>query len=216
MSESTTTTSNAHIGRARRAVHPFAVMAPLAVMIASLSATAAVLGDSNGDESYVVVKARRVITAGKEDFSPGVIVIEDGKISAVGKDIEYPPSAKVIDARELTVAPGFVHPRSRHGMADYKRGGVHGDQKASDEVFLSAMDFGDLLRAGYTTVCLVPDGEGIPGRASAYHTAGAEEQRLLSDSAYLHVHLRWEDNDKKALRDALKKAKEEIEKVEKA
>jgi hypothetical protein len=169
------------------------------------------------DAEYVVINAGRVITVTGEEFAPGRIVIEDGKVTLVGgPKIEYPPSAKVIDARRETVLPGFVHPRTRHGLAGYKRSGVHGDQKAAAEVYLSQIDFSGLIEAGYTAVGFVPDGSGIPGVAAAFRTAGPEEARKLADYAYLFAAINWADKEKDILRGALKKAKEEIEKVEKA
>ncbi len=119
-----------------------------------------------GEPDYVVVKASRVITVGGEEYAPGVIVIEDGKISAVGKDLEYPSSAKVIRAGRQTVMPGFVLARSRYGLSGYSRSGVHGDQKAAVEVYLSQVDWHDLLEAGYTSVAIVPHGKGVTGMAA--------------------------------------------------
>ncbi len=173
----------------------------------------------DGDTEYVVVKARRVITVSGEEFSPGTVVIEDGKVSLVGgPTIEYPKSAKVIQAGRQTVMPGFVLPRTRYQLGGYSRSGVNGDQNAASEIYLSQMDFDDLLEAGYTTVCFVPNGKDIPGKACAFRTAGPEDARRIGDETYLDVATRWDagSKGKQVLRDALKKAKEEIEKVEKA
>lgn len=170
-----------------------------------------------GEAEYVVIKAGRVITISGQEYAPGTIVIEDGKVTLVGGGkIEYPPMAKVIEAAHETVMPGFIHPRSRFGLTGYKRSGVHGDQKVADEVYLETIDFQPLLEAGYTAICLTPSGEGITGLAGAFRTAGPEEVRLLSDQAYLHANISWRSKGKQTLRDALKKAKSEIEKVEKA
>ena len=180
-----------------------------------LSAGPAAAGD--GDSDYVVIKAGRVITVAGQEFAPGLVVIEDGKVSLVGgTKLEYPPGSKIIDAPHETVMPGLIYARSRHGLAGYSRSGVHGDQKASDEVYVGAIDFDDLVEAGYTTVCFTPDGSGIPGMASAFRTLGPEESRSLADSAYLHVKLDWTGKDKATLRGAFEKAKAEIEKVKKA
>lgn len=168
------------------------------------------------DGGLVVVKARRVITVSGEEFSPGTIVIEDGKVKAVGGDIEYEPSAKVIRAPSETVMPGFVLPRTRYGLAGYQRSGVHGDQRAETDVYLSELNLGDLVEAGYTAVCYVPSGKGIPGSATAYRTAGPDTARLLSPTAYLDVVVNLGAKEKDTLRKALEKAKKEIEKVEKA
>lgn len=192
-------------------------MAGVSLAMASWAASSVMAADElTGEPDYVVVKASRVITVGGEEYAPGVIVIEDGKISAVGKDLEYPSSAKVIRAGRQTVMPGFVLARSRYGLSGYKRSGVHGDQKAADEVYLSQVDWHELLEAGYTSVAFVPDGKGVTGMASLYRTAGDEGGRQLAESAYLRVAPAWSGTGRKNLRDALKKAEEEIEKVEKA
>ncbi len=196
----------------------YTLMAALAL---ALVATTAVAEDVH--KGFVVVKARRVITVSGAEFSPGIVVIENGKISLVGgSKIEYPPTAKMIDAGRATVMPGFVHPRTRFGLADYRRSGVNGDQHVTDEVYLSEIDFEPMLESGYTTVCYIPAGDGIPGVAAAYKTAGPkdspddEEDRLVEGSSYLAVSPKWGSKGKKTLRDALKKAEDEIEKVKKA
>ncbi len=185
---------------------------PLAALMIAVGAART----SAGGEDYTVIKAGRVITVSGEEFSPGIIVLEGDKISAVGKGIEYPPSAKVIDAVDETVMPGFILPRSRHGLEDYTRSGVQGDQVAASEVYLSRMDFSDLLEAGYTTVALIPNGSDIPGSASVFRTGGADDSRKLADTAYLQVVPEWNGKGKENLRAAFKKAKEEIEKADKA
>ncbi len=161
---------------------------------------------------YVAIKAGRVITVSGEDLTPGVIVIEDGEVTAVGTGLEFPATAEVIDAPRATVMPGMILARTRYGLVDFSRSGVQGDQTAAAEVYLDTIPFDDLIEAGFTTACFVPSGRGITGMASAYLTAGAPDTRLLDATAYLDV----EDTNKKTLRDALKKAQAEIDKVEKA
>jgi len=175
-------------------------------------------GVEDGEPEYVVVKAARVITATGEMFEPGEVVIEDGKVSLVGSSLEYPGSAKVIEVPGQTVMPGFVLARSRFGLPRYTRRGVHGDQNVADEVFLGLQPFDEFVQAGYTTVCFYPAGQGIPGLACAYKTAGPTDQRRLGPNTYLEVATAFNSSakGKALLRNALKKAKEEIEKVEKA
>lgn len=187
-----------------------------AVAVSMLAVVPLMAFGDEGDVEYVAIKAGRVITVAGEEFSPGTVVIEDGKISAVGgAKLEFPPEAKVIEAPDETVMPGLILSRSRFGLTNYKRSGVHGDLKASGDVYLSQIDFDPLLEAGFTTVCYIPAGSDIPGVASVYRTAGPEESRKVTDSAYLLVG-GGKDPAGKTLRAALKKAKEEIEKVEKA
>lgn len=170
------------------------------------------------DESHVVIKARKVIVGDGEEYSPGTVVLTDGKVALVGTDIEYPSDADVIEAPTETVMPGLVLPRTRYGLRDYSRRGINGDQKVEDEVYLDLIDFDDLLELGFTTVGYVPDGDGITGIASVYRTAGPDDARIIADAGFIDAALRWDQSGKgkATLRGALKKAKEEIEKVEKA
>ncbi len=186
------------------------------IWVAYYASTQVTLASEDGKPVYVVVKAARVITVSGEEFSPGVIVIEDGQIQAVGSGLEYPASAKVIKAPRETVTPGLVHPRSRYGLSSYRRTGVHGDQSAESEIYLVEQDFEEFLRAGFTSVGFVPDGEGIVGVASAYRTAGDDDVRLLKADAYVYAVPNWRAQGKKSLRGAFKKAQEEIDKVENA
>ncbi len=190
-----------------------------ACFVCGLCAALSMAGFSYGqdDEEFVVVKAGRVITVSGEEYSPGTIVIVDGKIRLVGgTGLEYPDTAKVIDARRQTVMPGFIHPRSRFQLPTYQRKGVHGDLSAGDEIYPAQIDFDELLEAGYTTVCFYPGGTGAPGVASVYRTAGPDDVRRLLDDSYLRITMTDAGRDKKVFRGALEKAKKEIAKVEKA
>lgn len=188
----------------------------LAVAAGLVLASAPVVGAGPDDESVVVIKAGRIITGSGDDISQGEIVIIDGKVRLVGKGLEYPKSARVIDAGSETVVPGMIHVRARPDMPDYNRNGVRGDLKASGEVYLSQIDFDPFVHTGFTTVAIFPSGNQVPGIASVYHTAGPEEDRLLSAPGYIRMTMNSQPRDKGTLRDAIKKAKAEIEKVEKA
>ncbi len=54
----------------------------------------------------------KVYTITKGIIEEGVVLIEDGKIKAVGKDIEIPAGAEVIDAKGKTVTPGLIDAHS--------------------------------------------------------------------------------------------------------
>ncbi|HPM23444.1 MAG TPA: amidohydrolase family protein [Phycisphaerae bacterium] len=162
-------------------------------------------------ERLTVIRAGKIITGTGEEIHDGVIVLNGAKIQNVGKGLEYPLNAKVIDARNRVVMPGLINPSSRFGLSGYHRAEVHGNWTVADEYFPAPDAYDELLDAGYTTLALVPGGGGIPGRAIVVHTAGAQEQRVLQAPAYLRV-----TPDKRVLRGALERAQQEIEKVEKA
>lgn len=168
------------------------------------------------DEKIVVVKAGRIITVTGEEIDGGDIIIRDGKIELVGKRLEYPAGATVVDASSQTVMPGLLNAFSRFGLPNYNRSGVHGNYTGADHVILSEIDFEPLVSNGYTAVAWCPPGGGIPGVASVYRTAGADDLRVLDAQNYLLVWMTDPSGDKGTLRGALKQAQAEIDKVEKA
>jgi len=188
-----------------------------AIILAALLACAApaVCQDTDGEETFVVIKAGRVLTLAGEEYVGGQIVLVDGKVRLVGKDLEYPKTARVIDARREVVMPGMILARSRWELPSYSRSGIHADRGAAKEIYLDSIDFEPLVEAGFTAVCFYPDGTGIPGPAAVYRTAGKEATRDLGP-AYLRITMSSPGRDKKVLRDAVEKARKEIEKVEKA
>lgn len=184
------------------------------VLIAGLAAPMATA--QSADDHIVVIKAGRIITVTGEEIEHGEIVIRDGKIELIGKRLEYPAGATVIDAPDQTVMPGLLNAFTRFGLPNYNRSGVHGDYKGADDVILSEIDFEPLVSNGYTAVAFCPPGGGIPGVASVYRTIGADDQRLLDDANYVLVWMTNPGADKGVWRGAIKKAHAEIDKVEKA
>lgn len=57
-------------------------------------------------------------TMNDETIKNGKILIENGKIKAIGKDIEIPEEAKIIDAEGKMVTPGLVDPHTHIGIGE--------------------------------------------------------------------------------------------------
>ena len=101
----------------------------------------------------LVIKAGRVITQAGTDIQNGVIVIENGRISAVGPDTKAPWDAEVLDHPELVAFPGYVEAHTNRGMD-------RPNENIEVAPFLDVRDsidpisfyFEDSLRAGVTTI----------------------------------------------------------------
>jgi len=100
----------------------------------------------------LAIKAGRVITRAGPDIENGVIVIDGGRIKAVGADVEIPWDATVIDAADMTAFPGFIDAYTYRGMD-------RPNENIDVAPFLSVRDsidpvnfyFEDALRWGVTT-----------------------------------------------------------------
>ncbi|MBT3318721.1 MAG: dihydroorotase [Clostridia bacterium] len=84
-----------------------------------------------------------IVNPAGEQFGKLDILIEDGKISAIGKDVG--DAERVIDAAGLTVFPGFIdlHCHLREPGQEYKEDIMSGTKAA--------------VKGGYTAVCCMPN-----------------------------------------------------------
>ena len=73
--------------------------------------------DAPGAEN-VAIQAGNILTISGDAVEHGVVLIEDGKIKAVGRDVNIPADARVIDANDKFVMPGFVDTQSRLYVID--------------------------------------------------------------------------------------------------
>ncbi len=60
------------------------------------------------ETSVVAVKAGAIYPITSMPIRDGIILIHDGKITAVGKDLQIPQGAEVIDATDKVVIPGLI------------------------------------------------------------------------------------------------------------
>lgn len=101
----------------------------------------------------VAIKAGRLadVDSGKM-LSGQIVLIEDGKIKAVGSDISIPPSAKVIDLSKKTVLPGLIDCHT-HLVGSADPDPIVELQKTSAQrAFESIPNARKTIEAGFTTV----------------------------------------------------------------
>src|SRR5262245_15754879 len=67
-------------------------------------------------QERLAVKGGRIIPVSGPALDNGVIIVRNGKIEAIGKDLSIPSDAKVIDANGKVIVPGFIEAHSSRGM----------------------------------------------------------------------------------------------------
>src|SRR5215510_1694308 len=67
-------------------------------------------------QERLAIKGGRVLPVSGPPIDGGIVLIRNGKIEAVGKDVAIPSDAKVIDATGKFVVPGFIEAHSSRGM----------------------------------------------------------------------------------------------------
>lgn len=183
---------------------------PLTLLLAgALAAPAA------GD--LLAIRVGRAETIASGPIEHAVILIENGKIAAIGQDLPVERGISVLDRPDWTVLPGLVHPYSRLGLES--RGGAGFDPEVVPTAELYPLDpvFAELLERGVTTLGLYPAGTNVPGQAIVVRPKGDErEDMLISEGAYLKIEFRSDSRSKKTLRDGFAKVDDYVEKEKKA
>ena len=68
-------------------------------------------------ETYAI-RGGRIITLAGDPIPSGTVVLQDGRITAVGANVQIPAGAQVIDATGLEVYPGLFDAMSRLGLTE--------------------------------------------------------------------------------------------------
>ncbi len=112
--------------------------------------------EKKAPKSYVLKAARMFDGKSNALVSPGLVVVSDGKIVAVGAGAEAPAGAQVIDFGDATLLPGFIDAHTHLTMMyreDYARAALDGLQKTIPEMALDgSVNARVTLMAGFTTV----------------------------------------------------------------
>ncbi|MCH8147854.1 MAG: amidohydrolase family protein, partial [Planctomycetes bacterium] len=147
---------------------------------------------SDGEERSFVLRAARIVTADAEipwSFEPGIIIVRDGRIEAIGADIPLPPDLPVFDFPDATILPGFV-------VAATSIAPVHsGDESIAAgflaiDSFQAHSDFRRELAGGVTTVHLSPgDHRLVSGQGAVVKLGGRSDSRVLVPQADLTINL---------------------------
>ncbi|HVQ27621.1 MAG TPA: hypothetical protein VMV01_20690, partial [Planctomycetota bacterium] len=89
-----------------------------AALLAALAAPAPLAKAAPQAEGKLVIEAGRIVTQAGPDIENGRIVIDGGRITAIGKadDVEKPWDATVIGGKDLVAFPGFVEAHTSQGM----------------------------------------------------------------------------------------------------
>lgn len=126
----------------------------------------------------LAVRCGRILDGTGRVLRDGVIVVQDGKVKAIGEGLSAPLGARVIDLPTAVMTPGFVDAYSHLGLAgdgSTVPPGQSGQRLDETIAFDDAM-FAPALAAGITTVLVSgKDGGLLSGRVTAIKT-GAKDR----------------------------------------
>lgn len=205
---------------------------------ALLAAAALVCGVQAQDARPLAIQNARILTMQNGVIDNGTLLVRNGAIEAVGTDVEIPAGYQVVDAGGGTVMPGLVSAWSHAGLnratpppaprGRGRRGGRgrgRGNQpqrrgRASNQAATPVVQriyprqevFGELLKAGVTTLALTPQGSGFPGTGAILNPAGKTlEELTTTEEAFLVVSPAANNAAKTVLKEAFEAAQKLVE-----
>ena len=149
---------------------------------------------SAAQENVQVFKGAKIIPIAGDEIESGVLVIKDGKISAVGneEDVRIPSSANVIDASGKVIMPGLVDPHSHIGEGDGgdRSSALHPDVRILDAIDPRSDSFNKALAGGITSVNVMPGSGHLMSGQTVYlklRDANIIEDMLFTDDPEVEV-----------------------------
>ncbi|HEY6969474.1 MAG TPA: amidohydrolase, partial [Candidatus Angelobacter sp.] len=147
----------------------------------------------------IVLRGGRLLTITHGVIENGVLVMQNGKITAVGAagSVSIPRDAKVIDARGMTIYPGLIDSETHLGLTEVSADQMTNDLVETSDEIMPHMHVYDAFHAetavipvtrinGITNAVIAPSSQDtLPGQDSFIQLAGrsADEMLMVRDIA---------------------------------
>lgn len=135
----------------------------------------------------IAIRAGRIVTVAGGIIENGIVLVRGGKIEDVGKDLQVPGDAQVIDASKQTVVPGFIDAHSHLGLSldalseiDETVQPIAAEMQVIDAFDPTADALAKAVRCGVTTAMLAPGSRNpVGGQTAIVKLSGGSPDRWL-------------------------------------
>ncbi len=140
----------------------------------------------------IVIKGGKVLTVSHGTIENGVVVIENGKIAAVGDaSTKVPSGAQVIDTKGMTVYPGIIDSETHLGLTEVSADQMTNDLIETSDEIMPHMHVYDAFHAesalipvtrvnGITNAIVAPDnGDTLPGQDILIQLDGDSSSQMI-------------------------------------
>jgi imidazolonepropionase-like amidohydrolase len=154
------------------------------------------MAQSDGSQQNVLGKAgtfaivgARVVTVSGAVIENGTVVIQNGKITAVGANAAVPAGAERIDGRGLSVYPGMIDAATNLGLAEIplganatvdvaEAGDINANAKAITGINPHSSHVNVTRVNGITTVLSMPTGGTVSGQSAVINLWGSTQAEM--------------------------------------
>ncbi|MBP1767392.1 MAG: amidohydrolase [Candidatus Aminicenantes bacterium] len=168
--------------------------------------------------SPFVLKGATVYPATGPKIENAVILIENGKIAAVGPGLKIPSGVQVFDVSGKVIIPGLIDIHSHLGFFDADINEfpqpIGPENRALDALYLDSPDWAEAVKGGVVTLVTGPgSGERIGGQSITIKTFGADlSKRIIKEAGEVKMAINARNlSHIQAIRSTLIKAREYME-----
>lgn len=152
--------------------------------IISTAAAALLLGVAvPADGQTLAVTNARILTGTGTTIENGTVVVRDGRIAAVGRDVPVPAGATVIDGRGKVVTPGLINSYTTIGIVEIEAVDETNDAASGNDQITAAFDVRYGLNPYSTLIPIERDG----GVTTAVVAPGARASIIAGMGALIHL-----------------------------
>lgn len=145
--------------------------------------------NKTGRGGTFAIRNARIVTVTGAVIENGTVVIQNGKITAVGATASVPAGAETIDAKGLSVYPGMIDASTALGLAEIGQGAnatmdvaETGTMNANAKAILAVNPHSSHVNVtrvnGITTVLSVPSGGIIAGQGTIINLNGSTQAEM--------------------------------------
>lgn len=131
----------------------------------------------------LAVTGARILTGSGTTIDNGTLVVRDGRIAAVGRDVTVPAGATVIDGHGKVVTPGLINSYTTIGIVEIEAVDETNDVASGNDQITAAFDVRYGLNPYSTLIPIERDG----GVTSAVVAPGARASIIAGMGALIHL-----------------------------
>jgi len=140
----------------------------------------------------IAIKGAKIIPVVGDDIEGGTVLIRDGKIEAVGKDVAIPSGAEIVDAKGLCAYPGMIDGYSFLGLQEIsgvpatvdnrETGRINPQVRAIEALRYDSMHIPIARSNGITAALVAPTGGLISGQSTLIKLDGWTNREMVIKS----------------------------------
>jgi imidazolonepropionase-like amidohydrolase len=138
----------------------------------------------NAKEKMTAIKGGEIHTLSSGILKDGIILIEGTKILSVGRQLEIPENARIIDAAGMIITPGIIDARTTYGLKRFggRREFIQPGSRILDSFKQAANS--KWLKGGVTAVYVTPSPTSLLGGLGAVvKLVGGKEEAIVRAEA---------------------------------